>query len=266
MRLTLPLLAAALALAVTGCAGEGAGPGPTAPHDQSAVPPGGLGASPSSAPSPTETGEPVDPEELTGRLEAAIAAAPTVHIGVEVQLDPQMSATAAGVQDLERNALDMDVDLGGQQIGYLLVDGQYYLAQPPKWVPVTKDSDNQLVEQTLQQIQILSLRHQLDAFVAGIEAAGVQGEEQLDGVTTTHYTASVDAQTALAEYGLEPAPGTGEAIVYDLWLDTDDLIRKMSFSVSGISAVVRASHWGEPVTIEKPEPDEIAAAPGSETP
>lgn len=289
MRLTPPLLAAALALTITGCADGGAGPGPTAPHNPStpAAPSTTSEASSTEQPSdggsrtstdgqaqedqspsstPTDTGKPFDPEEFTGRLEDAVEKSPTVHLDVEVQMNENMTATASGVQDLSRNALDMDVDLGGQQLGYLLVDGQYYLAQPPKWVPVEEDSDNPMVAQTLQQIQILSMRNQLDAFIAGVEAAGVKGTEDVGGVTTTHYTASVNAQRAMAEFDMDKAEGAPDSILYDVWLDENDLIRKMSFSQSGVSAVVTATDWGEPVTIKKPKKSQLAQTPGSGTP
>lgn len=274
MHLTPPLIAAALALSISGCAADGAGPGPTAPQNastpaapsvsttasssegQAAAAP--EGESPSST--PTDTGKPFDPEEFTSRLTAAVEENPTVRIDVQVQLDA-VSATARGVQDLERNALDMDVDLGGQQLGYRLIDGRYYLAQPPKWVPVTKDSDNALIRSTLEQIQILSMRNQLDAFVVGVEAAGVKGEEEVGGTTTTHYTATVDAEKALTELGMDRDPSTPESVVYDVWLDDEDLIRKMSFTQNGATATMTASDWGGPITIEKPKPSELAAAP-----
>lgn len=287
MRLTAPLLAAALALTIAGCADE-AGPGPTAAQSEPAESgqstqtptaegssdpsPAGEQTSPDSATqeapasTPTNTGKPFDPEEFTTRLEAAVAETPTVDVDVRVQMDETMSATAKGVQDLARNALDMQVDLGGHQLGYLLVDGQYYLAQPPKWVPVEKDSDDPMVERTLQQIQILSMRNQLDAFTAGVEQAGVKGKEKVDGVRTTHYTARVDSQRALAELGMDKAPGTADAILYDIWLDDEDLIRKMSFSANGVTAVVTAGEWGAPVSISTPKPSEIAEAPESGTP
>lgn len=289
MRLTPPLLAAALALTIAGCADGGAGPGPTAPQNESTpAAPSTSSAAPSedeptqsgssadddsstaspqeSSSTPTDTGKPFDPDEFTGKLEAAVDETPTVHIDVEVRMGESTNATASGAQDLARNALDMDVDLGGQQLGYLLVDGQYYLAQPPKWVPVDKDSDNPMVGQTLQQIQILSMRNQLDAFVAGLEKAGIKGKEKVGGARTTHYTASVDSQRALAELGMEKAPGTAEKILYDVWLDGDDLIRKMSFSANGVSAEVTASEWGQPVDISKPKSSEIARMPDSGTP
>lgn len=260
MRLTPPLAAAALALTLTACAGGDAGPGPTAAQSAST-----STAAESPTSTPTNTGEPFDPEEFTGRLAAAVEENPTVAIDVQVKLDEKTTATAKGIQDLGRNALDMDVDLGGQQLGYLLVDGQYYLAQPPKWVPVTEDSDNPLIEQTLQQIQILSMRNQLDAFIAGVEKAGIKGEEEIDGVTTTHYTATVNTEKSLNALDMDKAAGTPDTVIYDVWLDEEDLIRKMSFSQNGALATMTATNWGEPITIEAPAESELAAPPSDGT-
>lgn len=279
MRLIRPIAATTLALALTACSSAGGGPGPTAPQEQesSATAPASSSSAaaeaeaPSSSPeetssTPTDTGKPFDPEEFTGRLEAAVQENPTVRIDVQVQLDEQLSATAEGVQDLERNALDMDVTLGAQELGYRLVDGRYYLAQPPKWVPVTKDSDNPLIQSTLQQIQILSMRNQLDAFIAGVEAAGIKGEEEVGGVLTTHYTATVDAAKSLSALDMARDPATPESVIYDVWLDEEDLIRKMSFTQNGATATMTATDWGEPVTIEKPTKAQLAQAPESGTP
>lgn len=267
MRLAPSLVAVTLALTLAACADGTAGPGPTGAQTEADASPSEASATPvPEEPTPTDTGTPFDPEEFASRLEAAVDEHPTVRIDVEVLLGEQTSATAKGVQDLTRNALDMQVDLGGQQLGYRLVDGQYYLAQPPKWVPVTEGGDNPLIQQTLQQIQILSMRNQLDAFLTGLQAAGVKGEEQVDGVTTTHYTASVHAAQAMAELGMEKAPETPETVIYDVWLDEEDLIRKMSFTQAGASATLTATDWGEPVTIATPKDSELAEAPSAGTP
>ncbi|WP_338538804.1 LppX_LprAFG lipoprotein [Janibacter terrae] len=299
MRTTsLTIVAASAALALAACGGDG-GPGPTAGSGASSTdaatsqssgdsPSSTGGRSNSSTPTPgtadpssatptsssttagsstaaptatsTYTGTPFDAREFTDRLEAAVAANPTVHIDVEATLGGQQATTATGVQDLEADALDMDVDLSGQELGYRLVDGQYYLEQPPKWVRVAKGSGNPLVEQTLDQVNLLSMRSQLDAFVAGVEKAGTKGEEDVDGTTTTHYTAQVDTDKAFAELGMERGDGVPETVVYDVWLDEDDLIRKMSFDLNGLEATLTASRWGEPVTITKPRPSQIARA------
>ncbi|WP_068265815.1 LppX_LprAFG lipoprotein [Janibacter limosus] len=284
MRTISMTLAVAATLALAGCGGDG-GPGPTAgtgstskdapitsggPATSSgtASSTSGSGSTSSTATSSasststpattsttsTDTGKPFDAKEFTDRLEAAVDKNPTVKI--DVQFGPD--ATASGTQDLANNTLEMDVDAGGQQMTYRLVDGQYYLAQPPKWFAVDDASTNPLVKKALEQTALLSMQTQLDAFVAGVESAGVKGTEKVDGVSTTHYTATVDTDKALRELGMAKAPGSPETAIYDVWLDDDDLIRKMSFTQNGANAVLTATDWGKPVSITKPTGSELA--------
>lgn len=292
MRTAAIALTATTALALSACGGDG-GPGPTAGSGDDSVsnsstptPGGDKGSTPggSSTSSPrttsdgsdeptlsdsspssssttsstsTNTGTPFDAKEFTDRLEAAVDANPTVKIDVRFGPD----ATASGYQDLADDALEMDVDAGGQQMTYRLVDGQYYLAQPPKWFEVTEDSTNPLVKRALEQTALLSMRTQLDAFIAGVESAGDKGDEQVDGVRTRHYTATVRTADVRKELGLEADPDAPPTMTYDVWLDEDDLIRKMSFTQGGADAVLTASEWGEPVSITKPKSSELAEVP-----
>lgn len=275
MRRRSPALTLALATALTlsACGGDG-GPGPTAgtgggsvSNSSTPTPGGGKDSTPggSSTSSPrstsTDTGAPFDAAEFTDRLEAAVDANPTVKIDVTAKIAGQSQASATGVQDLSADSLDMDVSLAGQQLGYRLVDGQYYLAQPPKWVKVDENSTNPLVKTTIDQVQILSMRRQLDAFVAGVEKAGNKGTEDVGGVSTTHYTATVDTATSLRELGMKPAQGAPETVIYDVWLDEDDLIRQMEFTLNGATARLLASEWGEPVSITAPSGSQLAKNP-----
>ena len=289
--------AAALALALSACGGDG-GPGPTegnsstpaAPStsdgDPNEATPSGTAASgdpemgddednkddqdteddgddndndeekPSST--STDTGTPFDPDEFTGKLKASVEENPTVTIDVTASLDGEQDVTATGKQDLENDALDMEVEMAGQQMGYRLVDGQYYLSQPPKWVPVTEDSTNPLIKQTLETVQLLSMRKQFDAFVAGVEKAGDKGTEEIDGVQTRHYTATVNTDKAYEELDADKDPNAPETLAYDVWLDDDDLIRQMQFTQDGAEATLKAKDWGEPVDIAKPKDSEIS--------
>lgn len=271
-RMTMALaVTAAATLSLSAC-GDGGGPGPTegSGGDSSATSTSDGGsedpAPTSTSSTSTDTGTPFDPKEFTSRMKKAVEANPTVAIDVDVTLNGQQEVSASGVQDLERNALEMDVEMGGQELGYRLVDGQYYLAQPPKWVPVTEDSTNPIIQQTLEQVQLLSMRKQFDAFVAGVVEAGDKGTEEIDGVTTTHYTATIDLAKASKALGQENAQGGPETVIYDVWLDEDDLIRQMTFTQDASTATMTAKDWGKPVTITTPKDSEIAKTPDSETP
>lgn len=217
-------------------------------------------ASSSTASSSTNTGKPFDAEEFTTKIEDAIDANPSASIEVLLTVDGSQSGSATGVQDLQNEALDMDLSFGGQELGYRLVDGKYYLAQGEKWIPVTEGSTHKVVENALDQAELLSLRTQLDAFIAGVEKAGDKGSEEIGGVKTTHYTATVDTAKAYESLGITQDAGTPETMIYDVWLDEDDLIRRMSFTQEGSEAVMTAKDWGKPVDIAKPKDSEIVQA------
>lgn len=280
---------AALALTLSACGGGDGGPGPTAGDGfgnsstpaapstsggdpNSSTPSGtssasasaegtsGTSSSSSSSSTSTDTGTPFDADEFTAKLKKSVEENPTVNIEVTATLEGQQGVSATGVQDLANDSLDMEVDMGGQQLGYRLVDGQYYLAQPPKWVPVTEDSTNPLIKQTLEQIQLLSMRRQFDAFVAGVEKAGDKGTEEINGVQTRHYTATVNTDRAYEQLDAEKDPGAPDALIYDVWLDEDDLIRQMTFTQDGAEATLTAKDWGEPVDIAEPKDSEITQA------
>ena len=281
-------LAASAVLALAACGGDGGdgGPGPTAGTGSTSTQASSTTSQGTTSPStssqgtsstssskakakakssttsssskPTDTGKPFDAQEFTGKLTKAVDANPTVSIDVTATINGQQGVTATGVQDLADDALDMQVDMGGQKLGYRLVDGQYYLAQPPKWVPVTQDSTNPLIKQTLEQVQLLSMRKQLDAFVAGVEKAGDKGPEEIDGVPTRHYTATVDTAKAYKQLGMTKDPGAPDSLIYDVWLDDDDLIRQMTFTQDDATATLSAKNWGDPVSIVKPKDSELA--------
>ena len=89
-------------------------------------------------------------------------------------------------------------------------------------------------------------------------SAGDKGTEEIDGVSTTHYTATVRTADVRRELGLDQDPNGPATAIYDVWLDDDDLIRKMSFTQNGAEAELIATDWGEPLTISKPTSSELA--------
>lgn len=278
-------VATAAVLALVACGGDEGGPGPTAGSGDTSnewtPTPGGDGstsatsssstqspsstsdrssgsAAPTTSSTSTYTGTPFDPQEFTSRLEKAVEKDPTVSIEISVSSDGQETVNAAGSQDLSDESLEMELDLGeGQQVTYRQVDGEVYLSQPPQWVPVTEDSSNPLIEQALDQVALLSMRKHFDAFIAGVEKAGNKGTEEIDGTTTTHYTATVSTKKALAELD-QPSEGTPETVIYDVWLDDKDLIRQMTFTLDGLEATLTAKDWGKPLDIQKPKESELA--------
>jgi hypothetical protein len=89
-----------------------------------------------------------------------------------------------------------------------------------------------------------------------------KGQESIDGIDTTRYAVTVNAAKALAAQGLGSlAPSTGNSIVYNLWVDSDDLVRKLAADSKSFSLQMQLSDYGSPVTIEAPPPSEIGTSP-----
>ena len=107
------------------------------------------------------------------------------------------------------------------------------------------------------------------------------GTEDVRGVPTTHYFAAVDWQKALAQAAkeagqqgflaqLQNMPGAVASIPVDVWVDADNLVRRMtmgfSFSSPGQPEQAKASiemelfDYGEPVTVEAPNAADVVDA------
>lgn len=217
----------------------------------------GDGAPTAPTQDPSDTGDPFDHTELTERMRRAVDAAPTAHVFLTAESGTG-KATAEGDQDLSSGDMDMDIDLGGQKAHFRLVDGTYYVEQGPKWAVIDEDTDDPVQQPLVTQARAFSLKRQFDAFTAGVVEAGSKGEDEVDGVATTHYTATVDVDEALAVNGEERQPGQADTLVYDVWLDEEDHIRRFDFEQTGLRLSMTADDWGVPVDIEKPADADLA--------
>lgn len=209
------------------------------------------------APTSTDTGEPFDPEEFTDRLEAAVAETPTTHVVISID-SGGTTGESEGDQNLVTGEMEMDLDVAGQQATYRFVDGTYYLKQGSKWIAVDPETTDPSQRAVLDQVAQTSMKRQFDSFVAGIVGAGTKGQETVGGAETTHYTATVDTEKALAAVGDERAEGQPAELVYDVWLDDRDLIRKMEFDLGDLTATMTADDWGLPVSVDAPDSSDLA--------
>ena len=107
------------------------------------------------------------------------------------------------------------------------------------------------------------------------------GTEEVRGVPTTHYFAAVDWQKALARAArdsgqagvlaqLQNMPAAVASVPVDVWVDADNLVRRMkmafSFGTAGQSEQAKASidmelfDYGRPVTVEAPPAADVVDA------
>ena len=78
-----------------------------------------------------------------------------------------------------------------------------------------------------------------------------------------HYKVVLD--TAALVKNLDPAAAKQaqipETVTYDMWLDSKNLLRRMSFSMSGVDFEAEMSRWGKPVTVHSPPANDIVTMP-----
>jgi hypothetical protein len=118
----------------------------------------------------------------------------------------------------------------------------------------------------------------LDSLRGVVGEPEVVGEEDVRGVPTTHYTASMDLEEALAQVPEEERAAAeaqleqlgdigGAEIPIDVWIDADDLPRRVRMDVDGVfaslgigeggaSITMEYFDFGEPVDIDVPSSDE----------
>jgi hypothetical protein len=118
----------------------------------------------------------------------------------------------------------------------------------------------------------------LDSLRGVVGEPEVVGEEDVRGVPTTHYAASMDLEEALAQVPEEERAAAeaqleqlgdigGAEIPIDVWIDADDLPRRVRMDMDGLfaslgigeggaSITMEYFDFGEPVDIDVPSPDE----------
>ncbi|GAA2447185.1 hypothetical protein GCM10010191_75490 [Actinomadura vinacea] len=126
------------------------------------------------------------------------------------------------------------------------------------------------VKQLVDQVNKVNPAEQTKMFTGSKDVRRV-GTESIDGVQTTHYTGTVTAQDALNRLDPQarenvrkwfPQGATGEKINFDLWVDKDQLPRKLSSKGSGGQnrsgeVTVVYSDYGKSFSVNPPPADQV---------
>jgi hypothetical protein len=173
----------------------------------------------------------------------------------------------AMTEKFEDGEMELTVDFQGQSLQMRQVDGMLYISGAPmtpagKWIAIDpQDAQNPMAQQFAGLTKSGDLNTTFDAFREGLEDVEYVGEEEIDGDTTHHYVFTVDAAKAAEAQGQPMPPGGPEQLTYDVWLTEDDLMRRVSFELGPVKAVIDATDWGEPVEVEAPAKSDIVEGP-----
>jgi lipoprotein LprG len=175
----------------------------------------------------------------------------------------EVSGDVSGV----RGDVAFDLTMSGEMMPgdarMILVDQVLYLRVPGltpgrKFFRLDIDhSDHpaaRMLDQLLDQVRRLDPAQAAKAFEAVVELDKV-GTGQVDGVETTRYAVTVDTRKALRAMnmdGMVPPGRLPRTMAFDVWLDSDNLMRRLRISVHDVTTTVTFSQWGEPVDITAP--------------
>ena len=230
------------------------------------------GSSESSSESESASSDaPYDAETIIPAMQAALGdqTSARIQMGLEGQVQMSMDGRMAMTEQFEDGELEMTLEVQGQRLEMRMVDGLLYVSGPPatpagKWVEIDPtDTSNPMAQQFAGLTKSGDLNTTFDAFKAGLRDVEYVGAEEIDGESVDHYVFKVDAAKAAEAQGQPMPPGAPQEISYDVWLTEEDLMRRVTFALGPVKAVIDATEWGEPVEVEKPAPSDIVRGPAA---
>lgn len=230
----------------------------TAPGD-------GDAATATGAPAAAE-GEEIPVEELMARMQSpGEDQMRTMDMSMTMELDGEQ-VTMEGVADFRGEDPAMDLTMvvpGAGELRLLMVEGSTYMQMPGltqegQFIEMSPEDIGMSAEDLTGQID---MTQQWAAWEEGAQRVVFLGSEDVGGEPMDHYRLDVDSAAAMEASGETAVPGMPETITYDVWLDEQDLMRKVAFDAGGATTEVLVDNWGEDVTIEAPEESDVVQAP-----
>lgn len=188
-------------------------------------------------------------------------------------------------------AMQMVMQVPGMgEMTVLLVDDAFYLKLPTElqpgktWLKADLTGDNELTKSLGATVRQMKQNGDPSQVLKQLEAAGEitsTKQEDLNGVSTTHYSVIIDVEKLAASQAdpemkkmAEDAKAAGvTTIPIELWLDQENLPVRMTMDLAvsnpatkkteKVTMQVDYSDWGKPVDITPPPADQVAPLPGS---
>ena len=214
-------------------------------------------------------GEGYDAEQLVAAMKAAFAGHRSTHLVMRSNGVAEMRAVGDVDYTHRSPAMRMRMTMpamGVEAMEMRVVDGTFYLSMPPatprgKFLAFRTGDPNSPLAGVGDLTTQMDPMRSFDAFEHGLTDVELVGSEEVGGETMDHYRLTVDTAAALKGMKQQQA-GMPETISYELWLDDEDLMRKVVFDIAGASMSMEMSRWGEPVKVTAPRRAAIVETPG----
>jgi hypothetical protein len=210
-----------------------------------------LGDGPAAAP-----GERLTTENLVATMLAAMRDKKTAHmsmkIGSSVSADADVRYSTSGTE------MKMSMDMGSTKAAVILVDGVVYMQQSAggKFVKIDKDTPG--MGSIVEQMSGLSPDGSIAAMRGALKKVEYAGTDTVDGTKVTRYRVTADTSAMAATLG--GAAGAGalpKTVTYTLYVDHDNLMRRIDMTVADQDIQMLVSNWGKPVDIAAPPASQV---------
>ncbi|UJP40434.1 LolA-like protein [Cellulomonas palmilytica] len=183
---------------------------------------------------------------------------------------PGAAGTFEGVVVVKDGKTSMSIvsEAAGAKTRIVLTDGAYYLdlgeMSENKFIKIDLSDKSNPFAAMLGPIEDMGdVSKSFEGFKDSVESVEKVGQEDVDGVSTTHYVVTVDPAAALAAVGEGTVPTDAasalEEVSYDLWLDEENRPAKMVIDLAGEKMTTTYSDWGDSsLTVEAPSGDELS--------
>jgi hypothetical protein len=184
----------------------------------------------------------------------------------ELAFSVKLNQISAGGQTLPINGAQAIV-VGDTGYGKVPGIAQRFLGGDKPWVKVNlREASQQFgfgLNQLVTAVQRINPAEQTKMMTSSKDARRV-GEETVDGVRTTHYKGSITVREAIKQ--LDPATrervrdlhaNLDEKVNFDIWVDGDQLPRKLQTTGGTATITVTYHDYGKSVTVNAPPADQV---------
>jgi lipoprotein LprG len=251
-------LAAALAFGLAGCGDDApSGPGRASSKDDTA----------------TAGDAALTTDNLISTAYAAAMKAGSAHMVLTMSAPAKISAQGDMSYDGADSSMQLTMSLpqmgkGTMEMRY--VDKRIYLTIPGvtpggKFLKVDPTDQRSPLAKSFagltDQMDPLKSVKSMEKSVTGVDLIG-QGSQ--DGVSVDHYRVTVDTAEMAEKLGKGAARAQlPKSLTYDMWLDEKNLIRQLTFDISGTAVEMKLSDWGQDVEVRAPAAADIITSPGA---
>jgi len=194
-------------------------------------------------------------------MTSAIAKQKSWHTTGKMTANGSTMMTMSGVQTADPVAMSMTMSgaaFQGKTAKIVVVKNTGYLSIPGmtptgKYLKFTSGMNDQLAEM-VEGGDPTKIFKSFDKSLVNIKFVS---SETVAGQKLDRYAVTVNTVKALAAQGKKVPSGLPKTLTYSIWLDKANLVRKLTFNLSGVSMVMTMTDYNKPVHITAPPASKV---------